>query len=105
MDRGTVLRHSEPSSRATLLGEPTNPWDLLPPKEGRPLTTNDSECLIKRYLTKRAYQHRSTQYPSFTVLRLNGYLISFAPNKTKQDNTCIPCITAVKALVLTVLTS
>ena len=32
MDR-TVLRRSEPSSRATLMGEQTNPWDPLPPQD------------------------------------------------------------------------
>src|SRR6201987_6170094 len=29
----TVLRRSEPSSRATLIGEPPNPWDLLQPQD------------------------------------------------------------------------
>src|SRR3954463_1132882 len=30
----TVSRRSEPSSRATLIGEQPNPWDLLQPQEG-----------------------------------------------------------------------
>ena len=29
----TVLRRSEPSSRATLMGEQPNPWDLLRPRD------------------------------------------------------------------------
>ena len=29
----TVLRRSEPSSRATLIGEQPNPWDLLQPQD------------------------------------------------------------------------
>ena len=29
----TVSRRSEPSSRATLIGEPPNPWDLLQPRD------------------------------------------------------------------------
>ena len=29
----TVSRRSEPSSRATLIGEQPNPWDLLPPQD------------------------------------------------------------------------
>src|SRR6202522_3747915 len=29
----TVLRRSEPSSRATLIGEQPNPWDLLEPQD------------------------------------------------------------------------
>src|SRR5574344_1756427 len=29
----TVSRRSEPSSRATLMGEQPNPWDLLQPKD------------------------------------------------------------------------
>ena len=29
----TVSRRSEPSSRATLMGEQPNPWDLLQPQE------------------------------------------------------------------------
>src|SRR5690625_244692 len=29
----TVLRRSEPSSRATLMGEQPNPWDLLQPPD------------------------------------------------------------------------
>ena len=29
----TVLRRSEPSSRATLMGEQPNPWDLLQPQD------------------------------------------------------------------------
>ena len=29
----TVSRRSEPSSRATLIGEQTNPWDLLQPQD------------------------------------------------------------------------
>src|SRR5438046_7043756 len=29
----TVSRRSEPSSRATLIGEQPNPWDLLQPKD------------------------------------------------------------------------
>jgi hypothetical protein len=29
----TVSRRSEPSSRATLIGEQTNPWELLHPQE------------------------------------------------------------------------
>ena len=29
----TVSRRSEPSSRATLMGEQTNPWDLLQPQD------------------------------------------------------------------------
>ena len=33
-DRGrTVSRRSEPSSRATLIGEQPNPWDLLQPQD------------------------------------------------------------------------
>src|SRR3954463_14563508 len=31
----TVSRRSEPSSRATLMGEQPNPWDLLQPQDGR----------------------------------------------------------------------
>src|SRR3982751_3205324 len=31
----TVSRRSEPSSRATLIGEQPNPWDLLQPQDGR----------------------------------------------------------------------
>ena len=30
----TVSRRSEPSSRATLIGEQPNPWDLLQPRDG-----------------------------------------------------------------------
>ena len=34
MDRDrTVSRRSEPSSRATLIGEQPNPWDLLQPQD------------------------------------------------------------------------
>ncbi len=34
MDRDrTVSRRSKPSSRATLIGEQTNPWDLLQPQD------------------------------------------------------------------------
>ena len=29
----TVSRRSEPSSRATLIGEQPNPWDVLPPQD------------------------------------------------------------------------
>src|SRR5215203_2485010 len=29
----TVMRRSDPSSRATLIGEQTNPWDLLQPQD------------------------------------------------------------------------
>src|SRR5438445_13505593 len=29
----TILRRSEPSSRATLIGEQPNPWDLLQPQD------------------------------------------------------------------------
>ena len=29
----TVSRRSEPSSRATLIGEQPNPWDLLQPQD------------------------------------------------------------------------
>ena len=29
----TVSRRSEPSSRITLMGEQTNPWDLLQPQD------------------------------------------------------------------------
>src|ERR1051326_3851303 len=29
----TVSRRSEPSSRAALIGEQPNPWDVLPPQE------------------------------------------------------------------------
>ena len=32
MDR-TVSRRSEPSSRATLIGEQPNPWELLHPQD------------------------------------------------------------------------
>ena len=32
MDR-TVSRRSEPSSRASLMGEQPNPWDLLQPQD------------------------------------------------------------------------
>jgi hypothetical protein len=32
----TVLRRSEPSSRATLIGEQPNPWDLLQPLHAEP---------------------------------------------------------------------
>src|SRR5690606_26289700 len=31
--RRTVLRRPEPSSRATLMGEQPNPWDLLQPQD------------------------------------------------------------------------
>src|SRR4029453_12174658 len=30
----TVLRRSKPNSRATLIGEQPNPWDLLQPQDG-----------------------------------------------------------------------
>src|SRR6266566_5101582 len=34
MDRDrTVSRRSEPSSRAALIGEQPNPWDVLPPQD------------------------------------------------------------------------
>src|SRR5438552_8501362 len=36
----TVLRRSEPSSRATLIGEQPNPWDLLQPQD----VTNRHRC-------------------------------------------------------------
>src|SRR5665647_2980187 len=38
----TVSRRSEPSSRAALIGEQPNPWDVLPPQAatGRPRGAN-----------------------------------------------------------------
>ena len=40
----TVSRRSEPSSRATLIGEQPNPWDLLQPRDVTPCGTAGSLC-------------------------------------------------------------
>src|SRR5471030_2173089 len=42
----TVLRRSEPSSRATLIGEQPNPWDLLQPQD---VTNRQSIVPLTRY--------------------------------------------------------
>ncbi len=59
----TVLRRSEPSSRATLIGEQPNPWDLLQPQD----VTNRHRGAkpYRRYelLGKISLLSRSTFYP------------------------------------------
>src|SRR5450631_134178 len=59
----TVLRRSEPSSRATLIGEQPNPWDLLQPQD----VTNRHRGAKppRRYelLGRSACYPRSTFYP------------------------------------------
>ncbi len=54
----TVLRRSEPSSRATLIGEQPNPWDLLQPQD----VTN---------------RHRGAKPPRRYELLSPEYLLSF----------------------------
>ncbi len=43
----TVLRRSEPSSRSALMGEQTNPWELLHPQDA--LSRHRGSELRRRY--------------------------------------------------------
>ena len=49
----TVSRRSEPSSRITLMGEQTNPWDLLQPQD-----------VMSRHRKKPYYLRNSLTIPS-----------------------------------------
>jgi hypothetical protein len=52
----TVSRRSEPSSRAALMGEQPNPWDLLQPQDA---TSRHRTCVPYSY-GRRLYLHPST---------------------------------------------
>src|SRR5690606_40454766 len=49
----TVSRRSEPSSRATLMGEQPNPWDLLQRSEEHTSELQSRENLVCRLLLEK----------------------------------------------------
>ena len=63
----TVSRRSEPSSRATLMGEQPNPWDLLQPQDDEPTSRCQTTCRYELWEGSACYP-RSTFYPLSDVL-------------------------------------
>ena len=78
----TVLRRSEPSSRATLMGEQPNPWDLLQPQD----VTNRHRGAKppRRYelLGRSACYPRSTFYPLSDGPSIQNHRITLACFRT-----------------------
>ena len=72
----TVSRRSEPSSRATLMGEQPNPWDLLQPQD---VTSRHRGAKpLRRYelLGGSACYPRSTFYPLSDVPSIRKHRIT-----------------------------
>lgn len=59
----TVSRRSEPSSRATLMGEQPNPWDLLQPQDVTSRHRGAKPPRRYELLGRSACYPRSTFYP------------------------------------------
>ncbi len=59
----TVSRRSEPSSRATLIGEQPNPWDLLQPQDVTSRHRGAKPPVDKSSWGRSACYPRSTFYP------------------------------------------
>ncbi len=78
----TVLRRSEPSSRATLIGEQPNPWDLLQPQD----VTNRQRGAKppRRYelLGEISLLSRSTFYPLSDGPSMRNHRITLACFRT-----------------------
>ncbi len=88
----TVLRRSEPSSRATLIGEQPNPWDLLQPQD----VTNRHRGAKppRRYelLGEISLLSRSTFYPLSDGPSMRNHRITLACFRT-----CSTCLSHSQA--------
>ncbi len=84
----TVLRRSEPSSRATLIGEQPNPWDLLQPQD----VTNRHRGAKppRRYelLGEISLLSQSTFYPSSDGPSIQNHRITLAV--FRPCSACLP---------------
>ncbi len=84
----TVLRRSEPSSRATLIGEQPNPWDLLQPQD----VTNRHRGAKppRRYelLGEISLLSRSTFYPLSDDPSMQNHRITLA--SFRSCSACLP---------------
>src|SRR6059058_206794 len=84
----TVLRRSEPSSRATLIGEQPNPWDLLQPQDvtnrhrGANLTVDMSSWV------RSACYPQSTFYPLSDGPSIQNHRITLAV--FRPCSACLP---------------
>ena len=81
----TVSRRSEPSSRATLIGEQPNPWDLLQPRGEQP---NPWDLLQPQDVTSRhrgAKPLRRCELLGVISLLSPEYLLSFERRPTHAE--------------------
>ena len=79
----TVSRRSEPSSRATLMGEQPNPWDLLQPQD---VTSRHRGAKpLRRYELLGGISLLSPEY----LLSLLGNLVNF--NESRMAIALIAC--------------
>ena len=74
----TVLRRSEPSSRATLMGEQPNPWDLLQPQDVTSRHRGAKPPRRYELLGRSACYPRSTFYPLSDVPSMWNHRITLA---------------------------
>ena len=74
----TVLRRSEPSSRATLMGEQPNPWDLLQPQDVTSRHRGAKPPRRFELLGRSACYPRSTFYPLSDGPSIRNHRITFS---------------------------
>ncbi len=78
----TVLRRSEPSSRATLIGEQPNPWDLLQPQDVTNRRRGAKPPRRYELLGEISLLSRSTFYPLSDGPSMRNHRITLACFRT-----------------------
>ena len=78
----TVLRRSEPSSRATLIGEQPNPWDLLQPQDVTSRHRGAKPPVDMSSWGRSACYPRSTFYPLSDGPSMRNHRITLACFRT-----------------------
>ncbi|SPT75802.1 Cell wall-associated hydrolase [Arcanobacterium haemolyticum] len=82
----TVSRRSEPSSRAALMGEQPNPWDLLQPQDATSRHRGAKPCRRYELLGRISLLSRGTFYPLS-----DGASTSYRRITSSYFRTCSTC--------------
>ena len=86
----TVSRRSEPSSRATLMGEQPNPWDLLQPQDVTSRHRGAKPPRRYELLGGSACYPRSTFYPLSDGVSIRKSAGSLCPSFLPARHVCLP---------------
>src|ERR1700679_4143615 len=98
----TVSRRSKPSSRAALMGEQPNPWDLLPPRDARSRHRGANHPVDMDSWGRSACYPRGTFYPLSDTPSTRGCRITspdFRPCLTCRSCSQAPLCTCTRHLI------